>query len=186
LRGHRAATGFGPVAASLPLQTSNLLGNEERSNAALSITWATRSIEMRYSFGSAVDTAVDSAVRVSSAIADLAGGRGVDLNALIPQLSTVFDTGRGMASWGQKVEKLAIGSLDNSRLTVVAHYNPKEIQIDKEVPWQQHNSWPTAERSRANQQDDAESNSTPTRSMSVELLFDGGRACTRQARGIVR
>ena len=128
---------------------------------------------MRNSFGSAVDTAIDSAVRVSSAIADLAGGRRVDLNALIPQLSTVIDTATGMVSWGQRVEKLAIGSLDNSRLTVVAHYNPKEIQIDKQVLWMQHNSSPKPERPRDSQQDDAEINSVPIRSMSVELLFDG-------------
>jgi len=78
-----------------------------------------------------------------------------------------------MLSWDQKVEKLAIGSLDKERLTVVAQYNPKELQIDKQVPWMQHNSRPAVERPGDSKQDDAESNSAPTRSMSVELLFDG-------------
>jgi len=49
-----------------------------------------------------------------------------------------------MGSPGSKVEKLSIGSLDNISLTVAADYNPKELQIAKQIPWKQNNGFPGA------------------------------------------
>jgi Contractile injection system tube protein len=76
--------------------------------------------------------------------------------------------------------KLSIASIDEPRLQVRAQYNPKELQIDKQVPWQPHNlrdNRPAGADTRSEQnpseQPDHELNSAPTRSMTIELLFDG-------------
>ena len=74
--------------------------------------------------------------------------------------------------------KLWIASIDTPELEVQAQYNPKELQIDKQVPWQPHKSRdnrPAGRRGERNpsQQADLEFNGAPTRSMTVELLFDG-------------
>lgn len=72
--------------------------------------------------------------------------------------------------------KLWIGSLDNPRLELRAQYNPKELQIDKQIKWEPHKgkeSRSSAARMENSKQADLEFNSAPTRSMSVELLFDG-------------
>jgi hypothetical protein len=62
-----------------------------------------------------------------------------------------------------------IGSLDDDSLTVQAQYNPKEIQVDKNVGWQKKN--------QANQANPTglqlEFTGAEGRSMSVELFFDG-------------
>jgi hypothetical protein len=66
---------------------------------------------------------------------------------------------------------VAIGSVDEGEenLTVVAQYNPKELQIDKNIPWQKN--------SQPNKSPDAgiqlEFTGAEGRSMSLELLFDG-------------
>jgi hypothetical protein len=65
---------------------------------------------------------------------------------------------------------VAIGSVDEGEtLTVVAQYNPKELQIDKTIPWQKN--------SQPNKSPDAgiqlEFTGAEGRSMSLELLFDG-------------
>lgn len=70
--------------------------------------------------------------------------------------------------------KLTIASLDKSSVQVSAQYNPKELQVDKAVPWSKVN--------QANQSTTANSSEkgihleftgAEGRSMSVELLFDG-------------
>jgi hypothetical protein len=64
---------------------------------------------------------------------------------------------------------ISIGSLDEKGLTVHAQYNPKELQIDKSVPWQKTN--------QANQSNGQgihlEFTGAEGRTMSLELLFDG-------------
>ena len=75
--------------------------------------------------------------------------------------------------WRGKLEKLTIGSLDHSKLTVVAQYNPKELQLDKQIPWKSADSLPGGNRPQRNEQDDVELTASPTRSITVELLFDG-------------
>jgi len=62
--------------------------------------------------------------------------------------------------------KISIGSLDNVGLQVEAQYNPKELQIDKSIPWQKHN------KANANGLQ-LEFTGAEGRSMSIELLFDG-------------
>ena len=70
--------------------------------------------------------------------------------------------------------KISIGSLDDEGLTVVAQYNPKELQIDKSVPWSKVN-----EANKSNQKSDQgqgihlEFTGAEGRSLSVEMLFDG-------------
>jgi phage protein U len=65
---------------------------------------------------------------------------------------------------------VAIGSVDENEehLTVVAQYNPKELQIDKNIPWQKN--------SQPNKSPDAgiqlEFTGAEGRSMTLELLFD--------------
>jgi hypothetical protein len=79
--------------------------------------------------------------------------------------------------------KIWIASIDTPSLEVQAQYNPKELQIDKQIPWQPHNARdnrPAGNRPASNRpgakpavQSDLEFNGAPTRSMTVELLFDG-------------
>jgi hypothetical protein len=75
--------------------------------------------------------------------------------------------------WDANVEKLAIGSLDNTPLTVVAQYNPKELQIEKAIQWGKPERVPGSRVARDGEQDEAEMTAAPTRSITVELLFDG-------------
>ncbi len=62
--------------------------------------------------------------------------------------------------------KISIGSLDETDISVEAQYNPKELQIDKSVPWQKHN------KANANGLQ-LEFTGAEGRTMSVDLLFDG-------------
>ena len=63
---------------------------------------------------------------------------------------------------------VSIASCDDTGLHVDAQYNPKELQIDKSVPWQK--------KSQANKSSDTgiqlEFTGAEGRSMTVELLFD--------------
>ena len=63
--------------------------------------------------------------------------------------------------WPDKVEKLYFGSLDVPKCTIVAQYNPKEVGLDKSVPWQK------GKNSKANTPD-LEFTSADGRSLSVE------------------
>jgi phage protein U len=62
--------------------------------------------------------------------------------------------------------KISIGSLDEPGISVEAQYNPKELQIDKSIPWQKHN------KGNANGLQ-LEFTGAEGRTMSVDLLFDG-------------
>jgi len=67
------------------------------------------------------------------------------------------------------VGTVSIGSVDDENLTVAAQYNPKELQIDKQVPW--------TKKSQANKSSDTgiqlEYTGADGRSLTLELLFDG-------------
>lgn len=72
-------------------------------------------------------------------------------------------------SFEPALAKLTIASVDNKGLQVAAQYNPKELQIDKTIPWQK--------PSQANQTNAKglalEFTGAESRTMTVELLFDG-------------
>jgi hypothetical protein len=84
-----------------------------------------------------------------------------------------------MSEYGRATGKISIQSLDDGTL-VVAQYNPKELQIDRTVPWS-----PTGEANKSSNSSGGggggQSNSgihleftgAQGRSLSVELLFDG-------------
>jgi contractile injection system tube protein len=61
--------------------------------------------------------------------------------------------------------KLSIRSLEGSRIVVTAMFNPKEVAIDKSVPWQKARS--------VGDQSSLEFTSAEGRLMSFELMFDG-------------
>jgi hypothetical protein len=65
--------------------------------------------------------------------------------------------------------KLTIGSVDDTGLQVEAQYNPKELQVDKAIPWTKAN--------QSNKTNDEgihlEFGGAQGRTMSVEMLFDG-------------
>ena len=67
---------------------------------------------------------------------------------------------------------VSIASCDDTSLHVDAQYNPKELQIDKTVPWQK--------KSQANKSGDTgiqlEFTGADGRSLTLELLFDGYEA----------
>lgn len=74
--------------------------------------------------------------------------------------------------------KLTIGSLDDTSVTVSAQYNPKELQVDQNVPWKK----PEAATKTGSQEGTGSSAGKPLeveftgaegRSMTVEMLFDG-------------
>lgn len=80
-------------------------------------------------------------------------------------------TSGGPSGGGSRGDRgtIFIGSLDDTGLTVEAQYNPKELQIDKNIPWQKKNQ---ANKSSATGIQ-LEFNGAEGRTMSVELLFDG-------------
>ncbi len=72
--------------------------------------------------------------------------------------------------------KLTIGSLDTdpdgampNGLHVEAHYNPKELQVDKNIPWNKVNQANQANNNGIH----LEFTGAEGRSMSVDMLFDG-------------
>ncbi len=69
--------------------------------------------------------------------------------------------------------RLTLGSLDEPELTVVAHYNPAELAVKKDVPWVAKGEHGAPEGPTSSSQDSHQFNGAPTRSMSLELLFDG-------------
>lgn len=74
--------------------------------------------------------------------------------------------------WGDKIEKLYFGSLDVPDFTVVAQYNPKELQIDKQIQWKKPDRLQGGHPGSVDD-DELELPTAPTRSMTLELLFDG-------------
>jgi hypothetical protein len=71
-----------------------------------------------------------------------------------------------LGSSGTRVEKVIIGSLDDPELGVEAQYNPKEIGIDKSIPWTPH-------KTSKSDQPDLEFAGGDGRTMTLELTFDG-------------
>ena len=65
--------------------------------------------------------------------------------------------------------KLSIGSLDDPRVSVDAHYNPKELQFQRNVPWSPH---PLANKNGGDQLE-VEFTGAQPRTMELEMLFDG-------------
>lgn len=69
-------------------------------------------------------------------------------------------------------EKLSLGSLDDPKLTVVAHYNPAEFGVSKSMPWNNKAEQNDPKAKTRSTQDSHEFKGTPARSFSLELLFD--------------
>ena len=71
--------------------------------------------------------------------------------------------------------KLTIGSVDDpdEAHTVVAQYDPKELQIDKNVPWQKHNQAnKTGSQADEKGKVHLEFTGAEGRTLQIELLFD--------------
>jgi hypothetical protein len=67
--------------------------------------------------------------------------------------------------------KLKIISMEAGHLTVQASYNPKEVSVDKSVPWSKHKDSKT-------DQPHLEFTGAEPMSMSFEMLFDGAELGT--------
>ena len=84
-------------------------------------------------------------------------------------------------SFDPATQKLTILSLDTS-IQVEAQYNPKELQIDKSIPWSKVN--------QANQSNEKgihlEFTGAEGRTMTVELLFDGYETEGNTKKGAVK
>lgn len=83
-----------------------------------------------------------------------------------------------MSNFQPASAKLSIGSVDQGGLQVSAQYNPKELQVDKSVPWSKVNQAnqsnnPGQGGSSAQKGIHLEFTGAEGRSMSVEMLFDG-------------
>jgi hypothetical protein len=83
-----------------------------------------------------------------------------------------------MSNFQPASAKLSIGSVDQNDLQVTAQYNPKELQVDKSIPWSKVNQAnqsnnPKQAGSSAQKGIHLEFTGAEGRSMSVELLFDG-------------
>jgi hypothetical protein len=73
-----------------------------------------------------------------------------------------------MSNFRHAKEKISIGSLDEPSVSIKAQYNPKDLQVDLEVPWQKHN-----QANKSNEQGiHLEFTGANGREMTVELLFD--------------
>jgi len=69
--------------------------------------------------------------------------------------------------------KLTIGSLDDSSINVEAQYNPKELQVDRTVPWAKPQASNKAGSGGSPGEIRLEFTGAEGRNMQVELLFDG-------------
>jgi hypothetical protein len=76
----------------------------------------------------------------------------------------------------EKGGKVSIMSLDD-KTKVIAQFNPKELQVDREVPWNptgdQENPTNGKEKSKKSGGIDLEFTGAKGRSLTLELLFDG-------------
>jgi hypothetical protein len=83
-------------------------------------------------------------------------------------------SGGSSAPFGRATERLSIGSKDNSDLSVEAQYNPKELQVDRSIPWQKHNQANKSNQAKKSGEQGIhlEFTGAEGRTMSVELLFD--------------
>ena len=83
-----------------------------------------------------------------------------------------------MSQYGRVPDKgkIEIRSIDKKGLFVTAQYNPKELQIDRTVPWSptgEANKGNTSQASATNNGIHLEFTGAQGRTLSVELLFDG-------------
>jgi hypothetical protein len=76
-----------------------------------------------------------------------------------------------MAPVDPPTQKLSISSLEGTAITVTAMFSPKEVQIDKSVPW-------TKQGQSKGDQPSLQFSSADGRVMSFELIFDGNEAGT--------
>ncbi|HTJ45471.1 MAG TPA: hypothetical protein VL463_25380 [Kofleriaceae bacterium] len=65
-----------------------------------------------------------------------------------------------------KLQKLQIGSLDEPTKGIEAQYNPRELSVDKSVPWSKH-------KDSKGDQPHLEFTGADGRSLGLELTFDG-------------
>lgn len=72
-------------------------------------------------------------------------------------------------SFEQAREHLTIGSVDDTGLQVKAQYNPKELQVDKIIPWTKANQ----ANKTSNEGIHLEFSGAEGRTMTVEMMFDG-------------
>jgi hypothetical protein len=80
--------------------------------------------------------------------------------------------------FGHAPARLTIGSIDQPGLTVTAQYNPHELQIKKQVPWGAKSEHGDPAKPNQAAGDSHEFTGAPTRSMTLELLFDGFESST--------
>ena len=81
--------------------------------------------------------------------------------------------GGGKAPFAPTTTKLTIGSLDDKSLTVKAQFNPKELQIDRTIPWAKPPATNKTSNSSAPGEIRLEFTGAEGRTLQVELLFDG-------------
>ena len=77
----------------------------------------------------------------------------------------------------EKIEKLTIIGLENG-VTVTAMFNPKELGVNKSVPWTKH-------KDSKSDQPSVEFSSAEGRSMDFELMFDRGEEAPHARQGAV-
>lgn len=97
----------------------------------------------------------------------------------------------GVAKDAKNPAKVMIGSLDVAELSVTAQFNPKELDIARNVPWTKTNE---ANKSNSKKKDNAqggihmEFTGAEGRSLTLELLFDSyeepDKAATKIAKNI--
>jgi hypothetical protein len=81
-----------------------------------------------------------------------------------------------MSSFDPAQKKLSIGTVDycnGPQFHVDAQYNPKELQVDMPVQWSKHNMANKTEAAKERGELHLEFTGADSRSMQVEMLFDG-------------
>src|SRR5215475_6387901 len=80
-----------------------------------------------------------------------------------------------MSSFDPAQKKLSIGTVDyiGGQFHVDAQYNPKELQVDMPVQWSKHNMENKTEAAKERGELHLVFTGADSRSMQVEMLFDG-------------
>jgi hypothetical protein len=84
-----------------------------------------------------------------------------------------FNRDQPQTPFSQAKARLMIGSLDDDKLTVMAHYNPVELNVKKTISWEAPAPKGAPTKRTSSQQDSHEYKGAPTRTLSLDLLFDG-------------
>lgn len=94
-----------------------------------------------------------------------------------PQKKTREPVKRLVTNFGPAQGRFTIGSIDDETLTVVAQYNPSQLQMDRTINWQQKDNRDNRpdylRRSRQGDSDDVEFTGAEARTFSFELVLDG-------------